>query len=237
MPSPPDVGVVIVAAGRGLRAGQGEAPKQFRPVAGVPLLLRALRPFLSHPAVAVVVAVLPPGVPARPPGWLAELAGDRLRLVEGGAERMDSVARGLEALGPGFGVVVVHDGARPFPDPGVIDAVIAEARAGRPAIAALPVTDTLKEAARDERLGRVVARRTVPREGIWRAQTPQAFPGAVLGQALARCREAGVLATDDAAMVERLGMPVVLVPDAAHNLKVTTADDFLLADALARVER
>src|ERR1043166_2448951 len=91
-----DVGVVVVAAGRGERCGQ--PPKQFRPLAGVPLLLHALRPFLSHPAVASVVAVLPASETQSPPEWLQELLGDRLRLAAGGAARMDSVRRGAAGL-------------------------------------------------------------------------------------------------------------------------------------------
>src|SRR6058998_1017493 len=92
--SRPDIGVVIVAAGAGVRAGPGE-PKQFRPVHGVPMLLRALRAFTSHPDVEQVVVVLPVGYAARPPDWLARLVGARLRPVTGGASRAQSVRAGL----------------------------------------------------------------------------------------------------------------------------------------------
>src|SRR5437762_7210698 len=95
--SPPDVGVVIVAAGAGARAGPGE-PKQFRPIHGVPMLLRALRPFTSHPDVGHVVVALPAGFETRPPDWLAKLVGERLALVAGGATRAQSVRAGLRAL-------------------------------------------------------------------------------------------------------------------------------------------
>lgn len=236
MPLPPDVGAVVVAAGRGRRAGAGE-PKQFRLVAGVPVLLRALRPFLDHPQVARVVVVLPPETARRPPDWLTCWVGDRVRLVEGGAERMDSVERGLDALGADLPIVVIHDGARPFPDRRVIDAVLEEARAGRSAIAAVPVSDTLKEGAEDPALGRATIRRTVARDGLWRAQTPQAFPQGLLAEALRLSREAGLVFTDDAGMVEQLGLPVVLVPDTDRNLKITSTEDFRLAEALAGIER
>jgi 2-C-methyl-D-erythritol 4-phosphate cytidylyltransferase len=163
-----------------------------------------------------------------PPPWLAQLAGGALDIVAGGAERTDSVRAGLAALPPACEVVLVHDAARPFVGRDVIDAVIAEARAGRSAIAAVPVSDTLKEAAAD---GRTVER-TVPRDRLWRAQTPQGFPRQVLEAAHAAAGDR--LATDDAALVERSGGSVRLVPDSARNFKVTTADDLTLADLWAR---
>ena len=228
-----DVGVVVVAAGRGRRVG-GE-PKQFRLLAGRPVVAHALEPFQRHPAVGEVMLVVPSDVVAVPPAWIAGLA-DRVRLVAGGAERADSVEAGLRALGPESTVVLVHDGARPFPDPDVIDRVIAVAREGRGAIAALPVTDTLK-AGTPGAAGTSVVRRTVPRDDLWRAQTPQGFPRAVLARALARARAGGVVPTDDSAAVEADGTEVVLVADVARNLKITTAADLALAQAMLEAGR
>jgi 2-C-methyl-D-erythritol 4-phosphate cytidylyltransferase len=219
--SPPDVAVVIVAAGAGARAGPGE-PKQFRPILGVPMVLRALRPFLSHPQVDQVVVTLPPGHAAHPPDWLGKLAGERLRLVAGGSSRADSVRAGLAALGRPVTIVLVHDGARPFVSRETIDGVIARARTGVGAVAAVPVTDTVKDVA-ERRITRSLAR-----ERLWRAQTPQGFPRAMLERAYA------ALAPGDAELCERAGLAVEVVPDSPHNLKVTTADDFRLAEALAR---
>jgi 2-C-methyl-D-erythritol 4-phosphate cytidylyltransferase len=227
VPSPRDVGVVIVAAGRGVRLG-GDVPKQFLPLAGVPMLLRTLRAFTSHPSIAETVIVLPAGDPA-PPAWLAPLLGDALRVVPGGAERMDSVAAGMLALGLGSAIVLVHDAARPFVSQETISAVIEVARGGEAAIAAIPVTDTLKECAATE----AVVARTVPRALLWRAQTPQAFPRAVLIAAHAHARAARTVGTDDASLVEAMGGTVRLVPDSARNFKVTTADDFALAELVA----
>ncbi|OLC97708.1 MAG: 2-C-methyl-D-erythritol 4-phosphate cytidylyltransferase [Gemmatimonadetes bacterium 13_1_40CM_2_70_7] len=224
-----DVGVVIVAAGAGVRAGPGE-PKQFRSILGVPMLLRALRPFTSHPDVDHVVVTLPPGYAERPPDWLGRLAGERLTLVAGGETRAHSVAAGLKAL-RASAVVLVHDAARPFVVRGTIDAVIARARTGVAAIAALPVSDTVKEVTDDT--GRRVAR-TVPRERLWRAQTPQGFPREMLDQVYAGLGKLDGAATDDAELCERVGLPVEVVPDSPHNLKVTTAEDFRIAEALAR---
>jgi 2-C-methyl-D-erythritol 4-phosphate cytidylyltransferase len=229
---PRDVGVIVVAAGRSTRLGGGAA-KQYRPVAGVPLVLRAVRPFAAHPDVAQVVLVLPPDDVGRPPAFLAPHQGSALTLVAGGAERADSVAAGLAALRAECHIVLVHDGARPFPARQVIDQVIAYARAGEGAIAAVPVTDTIKEASAEEPT-RVAS--TVPRAGLWRAQTPQGFPRALLERAYARAGGDASGATDDAALVEACGGTVRLVADTARNLKVTTPDDLAMAEHLAGLE-
>jgi len=227
--SRPDVGVVVVAAGAGVRAGPpADEPKQFRSILGVPMLLRALRPFTSHPDVALVVIAVPARVAARPPEWLATLVGERLALVAGGASRAQSVRAGLAALPAGAGVVLVHDGARPFVSRETIDAVIAKARAGVGAVAAVPVSDTVKEVVEGSRITK-----TVSRERLWRAQTPQGFPRDMIERAYALLAN-GDAASDDATLCERAGLPVEVVPDTAYNFKVTTADDFRIAEALAR---
>jgi 2-C-methyl-D-erythritol 4-phosphate cytidylyltransferase len=225
--SPPDVGVVIVAAGAGLRAGPGE-PKQFRSILGVPMLLRALRPFTSHPDVEHVVVALPQGLAERPPEWLGKLVGERLTLVAGGTTRPESVRAALRALRPGLPVVLVHDGARPFVSRTTVDAVIARARRGVGAVAALPMSDTVKEVTDGARIAR-----TVTRERLWRAQTPQGFPRAWLDEVYGKKRN-GEAATDDAELCERAGYPVEVVADLPHNLKITTPEDFRVAEALAR---
>ena len=139
------------------------------------------------------------------------------------------MAAGLAALASACTTVLVHDAARPFVERPVIDAVIARARAGEGAVAAVRVSDTLKEASVED--PSLVAR-TLPRDGLWRAQTPQGFPREVLERAHAAAPGANA-ATDDAALVERLGVPVRLVPDSPRNLKVTTAEDLALAELLA----
>jgi len=226
--SPPDVGVVVVGAGAGVRAGPGE-PKQFRPILGVPMLLRALRPFTSHPDVAHVVAVLPRAFAEHPPEWLAKLIGERLGLAAGGETRIASVRAGVGALPPSCAFILVHDAARPFPSRATIDAVIARARGGVGAVAAVPLSDTVKEVAGEARVAR-----TIPRERLWRAQTPQGFPRDMLVEALHRLPLGDPAPTDDGELCERAGFPVDVVPDTPHNFKVTTSDDFRIADALAR---
>lgn len=227
--SQPDVGVVVVAAGAGVRAGPGE-PKQFRPILGVPMLLRALRPFTSHPEVLHVVVALPPAYVEHPPEWLAKLLGERLALVPGGAQRADSVRAGLAALPPAVAVVLVHDAARPFVGRSTIDVVIARARGGVGAVAGVPLNDTVKEVTEERRITK-----TVDRSHLWRAQTPQGFPRTMLEAAYARWSSGdAAVPTDDAEVCERAGFPVEVVTDSPHNVKITTTDDFRVAEALAR---
>jgi 2-C-methyl-D-erythritol 4-phosphate cytidylyltransferase len=226
---PRDVGVVVVAAGQGLRAGGGE-PKQFRPIAGVPMLLRALRPFTAHPDVAQGVVVLPADVVASPPSWLAELAGEMLTLVAGGAERTDSVRNGVETLRSDVTLALVHDGARPFVDRALIDRVVARARGGAGVVPALMVSDTIKKVTGTS----AEVAETVSRDGLYRAQTPQGFPVKVLRAAFAAPTRPGFAPTDEASLVEETGVGVVvLVEGSALNLKITSPDDFMLAEAIA----
>jgi len=202
----------------------------------VPMVLRALRPFTSHPEVAQVVLVLPPEDAANPPAFLSAhsvsslSASSAFTIVPGGAHRVDSVRAGLAALGRECVVVLVHDGARPFVDRSVIDAVIGLARGGEGAVPAVPLSDTLKEATAGDS---TLIKCTRPRAQLWRAQTPQGFPRAVLEEAHARAARDGHRATDDAALVEAIGVPVRLVPDSSRNLKVTTPEDLALAELLA----
>jgi 2-C-methyl-D-erythritol 4-phosphate cytidylyltransferase len=154
--------------------------------------------------------------------------------VAGGAHRADSVRAGLAALRAECVVVLVHDGARPFVQRQVIDTVITHARQGEAAVPAVPLSDTLKEVARNDPT-RIV--RTRPRARLWRAQTPQGFPRKVLEEAHARAARLGRRATDDAALVEAMGFPVRLVPDFGNNIKITTPEDLALAELLAGAER
>ena len=218
--------MLVVAAGVGRRVGGGVL-KQYREIGGVPMLLRALRPFVAHPTVRHVVVALPATHAAAPPEWLAALAGKALSFVAGGVERHSSVQKALAALDPACGIVLVHDAARPFVERATIDAVIAAAREGTGAVAAVPINDTLKEAGRDGTI-----RRTVPRDELWRAQTPQGFPREMLQRAHDAAGP-GADATDDAMLVERLGEPVRVVADSPANFKITTADDLALAEAWA----
>ena len=222
-----DVGVVIVAGGSGSRAsGSTGELKQFRWVGDKPMLLHAVHAFQRRTDVALVVCVLPRSHAADPPPWLFQCDLDRLLVSTGGKDRGESVMSGLEDLPDELTVAVIHDAARPLVTDATIDAVIAEARKGHGAVAALPVVDTLKEV---DAHGRIT--RTIARDRLWRAQTPQAFPLRMIEHAYVEATRAGVTATDDAALVERLGLDVVVVRGSERAMKVTEESDF------ARVER
>jgi len=231
MTSAPDVGVVLVAAGASSRLA-GTELKQFRWVAGKPMLLHSLQRFHERRDVVMVVCVLPRQYAGDPPPWIFQSDVDRLLVSVGGRERGDSVLHGLEDLPDEARIVVVHDAARPMVAMDVIDRVIGEARAGRGAVAALPVSDTLKEV---DSLGRIV--RTVPREGLWRAQTPQAFPRAMIEHAYAEAKRTATHATDCAALCEAQGFEVVVVRGSESAVKVTEEADFGLLEAMARARQ
>jgi 2-C-methyl-D-erythritol 4-phosphate cytidylyltransferase/2-C-methyl-D-erythritol 2,4-cyclodiphosphate synthase len=221
------VGVVIAAGGRGSRIG-GAVPKQLLEVGGRSVLQRSLAAFDDHPAVSELVVVLPESLLGDGPA----LAGDLKRtprFVAGGARRQDSVANGVAALGPDVDVVLVHDAARPFVSPRLIDRVIDAAVEAGAAVPALPVRDTVKRA---DGLSRQV-RMTIPREEIWLAQTPQGFRRDVLTDAIARVG-AGVDATDEGMLAELAGHPVRIVDGEPGNVKITTPED--LATARARFD-
>ena len=228
----PDVGVVIVAGGSGSRAsGTTGELKQFRWVGDKPMLLHAVQAFQRRADVALVVCVLPRSHAADPPPWLFQCDLDRLLVSTGGNDRGESVWSGLEDLPDELTIAVIHDAARPLVTDATIDAVISEARKGHGAVAALPVVDTLKEV---DATGRIA--RTIERTGLWRAQTPQAFPLRVIEHAYVEARRAGVTATDDAALVERLGLDVVVVRGSERAMKVTEESDFARAERLAALE-
>ena len=222
-----DVGVVIVAAGTGSRTGSTEL-KQFRWVAGKPMLLHSLQTFMARPDVAMVVCVLPRAYAGDPPPWIFQCDIDRLLVAAGGRGRGDSVLAGLEDMPPPVRIVLIHDAARPFVDDATITRVVAAARAGSGAVAALPLHDTLKRAGEDRRITA-----TVERDALWRAQTPQGFPREMIERAYVEARRENVHATDDAALCERLGLPVMIVAGSERAFKITEESDFARAEALA----
>lgn len=223
-----DVGVVIVAGGSGTRADTGDGElKQFRWVAGKPMLLHSVQTFMARPDVASVVCVLPRRYAGDPPPWLFQCDLDRLSMSVGGRTRSESVANGLDDLSDEAAIVLVHDAARPLVGDDTIDRVIQMVRGGTCAVAALPVVDTLKEVDAE---GVIV--RTVDRSALWRAQTPQGFPRAVIVDMHRRARADRVTPTDDASLCERYGIPVRVVRGSERALKVTDAGDFARVDAL-----
>jgi 2-C-methyl-D-erythritol 4-phosphate cytidylyltransferase len=220
-----DVGVVIVAGGSSSRTEGGEL-KQLRWVAGKPMLLHSLQLFQSRPDVAMVVCVLPNRYAGDPPPWLFQCDLERMLISVGGRVRGESVRNGLEDLPDECKIVLIHDAARPLTTPEMIERVVVEARAGRGAIAALPVVDTLK---RIDEHGRIIG--TVDRANLWRAQTPQGFPREMIMRAHHEAQAAGIDATDDAALCERIDEPVVVVRGSERAMKVTDEGDFARVEA------
>ena len=218
------VAALIVAAGRGNRAGPG-APKQYRHIAGEPVLRRTLSAFADHPGISTVQAVIHPqdveAYEAAASG-LAKL----LPAIPGGATRQASVLAGLEALeGPnGPDLVLVHDGARPFVSQRLISDCIAALASHDGALAALPITDTIRRGAAG------LAGETVPRDGLWRAQTPQGFRFRSILEAH-RAAE-GQDFTDDAAVAAMAGIDVALVEGDEDNFKITSAADIERAERM-----
>ncbi|MBP5855570.1 bifunctional 2-C-methyl-D-erythritol 4-phosphate cytidylyltransferase/2-C-methyl-D-erythritol 2,4-cyclodiphosphate synthase [Marivibrio halodurans] len=222
----PTVAVLVVAAGRGVRAGGG-MPKQYRPLAGRPLIRHSVTAFLGHPEVTTVRVV----IASEDGGLYAESLGD-LALPEpvtGGSTRQISVFTGLETLAANDppDIVLIHDAARPFVGAELIARVIAVAGTDGGAIPATAVTDTLKRAAPGT--DRIAG--TVPRDGLFQAQTPQAFRFGDILAAHRAAAEAGIEATDDAALMEWIGRPVTLVAGDPEGMKVTESADFARAEA------
>jgi 2-C-methyl-D-erythritol 4-phosphate cytidylyltransferase len=218
---------IIVAAGGGTRLGRGE-PKAFVPLAGRPMLTYSLATVARVAAIVEVIIATPAGMEdaARAEAHAAGLTIP-VKITAGGAERQDSVRIALALTGVDSDLVIVHDAARPFASAQLFAACLdAAARAGG-AIAATAVADTLK------RVDDHVITATIARAGLWQAQTPQAFRRALLAEAHARALKAGLVATDDADLVERVGGQIEIVEGSVRNFKITTLADLELAAALA----
>jgi 2-C-methyl-D-erythritol 4-phosphate cytidylyltransferase len=221
------VAALVLAAGRGERLGL-PMPKAFVPLVGRPLILHALAAMASVPAIDRVVPVIARAELGRWERLAPELAGipKLAEPVFGGAERQDSVRAGLATLGPEIEWVAVHDAARPFVRPAAVVRVLEAARASGAAILAAPVSDTIKRV----RAGCVVE--TPPRAECWAAQTPQVFRVELLREALAEAGAEGRVATDDAQLVEWLGVAVAVVQGDLDNWKLTRPDDLAAAERL-----
>lgn len=220
------VTAIIAAGGAGRRLGAA-VPKQLLDVAGQSMLARSVRAFDTHPEVHDIIVALPAELVDEARSRVGEVKGG-IAFVAGGTTRQDSVARAFDRVSHATDVVLVHDAARPFVTPDVISRTIAGAAAHGAAIAAIPVTDTVKRVAGGSN-GDVIAE-TLPRDAIFLAQTPQGFRRRVLGDAVALGR-AGVDATDEAGLAEQAGHPVRIVAGDADNVKITTTADLEAARA------
>lgn len=225
---------LIVAAGRGSRASSpGSPPKQYSLLNGVSILRRTVLAFLNHPRISSVTVVIHADDDDL---YMAAMKGLPAKLtmpLAGGTTRQDSVRLGLEGLvAQGHDAVLIHDAARPFVSEEVISGIIDALARAPGAIAALPVTDTLKE----EAPGLLVAR-TISRDRLWRAQTPQGFRfNAILdAHRAAHTQKAGGM-TDDAAIAEWAGLRVAIAPGSEANIKLTTIEDLAMAERRLQAE-
>ena len=219
---------IVVAAGKGTRLG-GDQPKQFLELCGVPIIIHTLRQFERCEAIKEIIVVVPAESTAAFSSLAEKFEVRKLsRVVSGGATRAQSVLCGLNAI-DNAEIVAVHDGVRPFVTPDEIDRVVAAARAGGAAILVAPVADTIKEIENRR------VKSTPPRPGLRRALTPQCFRYDLLKRAFDELDEveaAGIEVTDDSLLVERLGAEIIAVEGSARNIKITRAEDLVLAEAI-----
>ncbi|MDK2817364.1 MAG: 2-C-methyl-D-erythritol 4-phosphate cytidylyltransferase [Moorella sp. (in: firmicutes)] len=219
--------LIVAAAGQGRRLGAG-SNKVFLPLGDKPILAHTLAVAEASPMVdEVIVVTRPEDIPMCHQVVTAGPYRKVRQIVAGGKERQDSIAAGLKAVAPVAEWVAVHDGARPFLSPVLLERVIAAARDTGAAIAALPVKETIKRGNTED-----MVTATLERRGLWAAQTPQVFRRDWLAAAYREAEINGWQATDDAALVERAGYPVKLVPGEEVNIKITTPGDLALARAL-----
>ena len=219
------VGAIIPAAGRGKRIG-ASVPKQFLEIQGRPLLHHTLMVFASCKLIDYVVLVMPRAdVDEMGEDWLNKYEIVR-KVVVGGEQRQDSVYNGFNSLEEGTDIVVVHDGVRPFTTPQMITATVEAAQQHGAAITAIPVSDTVKQAADG------FVKQTVSRDGLWRVQTPQAFQCGLLQQAFKKAKKDSYYGTDEGSLVEYLGERVKIVPGSELNIKITRKEDLVLGESL-----
>jgi 2-C-methyl-D-erythritol 4-phosphate cytidylyltransferase len=219
-------GAVIVAAGRGLRLGR---PKQFIELAGVPMVGWSIQTFAAMPEIAeLVIATEPESIEPLRELALRLAPNLRQRVVRGGQLRQDSAREGIMALSDRCDAALIHDGARPLVTAADVRAGMREVRAGRASLLAEPVVDTIKLVDRDS----LIVGATLDRGTLWAAQTPQFALTAELRAAHERGRLDGVAVTDDAALLERIGISVVVVASTSENFKVTLPGDVIRAETI-----
>jgi 2-C-methyl-D-erythritol 4-phosphate cytidylyltransferase len=225
---------IIVAAGEGRRIG-GEVPKIYLPVCGRPMVLRTLDQFFSTQAIEEVVLVIAADEFLRCETMLRDdsaLANRPWILQSGGPTRQQSVKKGLEKIGSDTDIVVIHDGARPFVSPALIDRCVQATRDKGAVVVGVPVRDTIKIVANDRWV-----QTTLSRSSLWAIQTPQVFRKQWIVEAHDRAAREAFEATDDAMLVERIGKPVFVVDGESTNIKITTPEDVWFAEALLREKR
>lgn len=220
--------VILPAAGRSTRFGNAKQKKVFAELEGRAVWLRAAEPFVNRDDVAqTIVVIAPEDRELFEVRYRASVAFLNIRVIDGGAERSDSIAKALEILEPDCEFVAIHDAARPCVTGEQIDAVFAAAQAHGAALLAVPVADTIKRAGADR-----LTVETVPRRDLYLAQTPQVFRRDLLLRAYANRAKLGADVTDDTQLVEAIGQSCAVVESTALNLKITSQADLRLASAV-----
>lgn len=227
-----NAGAIITAGGTGKRFhGEGidELPKQFIPLTGKPVIIHSIQSFEISEFISEIVVVVPENLIEYTQTEIVDKFDIKkvLKVIGGGKQRQESVGIGLGSLSTTTEIVVVHDGVRPFITPKIIGDVINQAADTGAAIAAIPATDTIKQSGSEQSI-----ERTLSREKIWLAQTPQAFQHQILEEAFEKAAKEGYLGTDEAELVERLGKKIKLVLASKYNIKITTAEDLELGELI-----
>lgn len=220
--------VILPAAGKSTRFGDPSVKKIYADLRGRAVWLRAIEPFVGRKDVGQLILA----IADEDREWFDirfhdDVESHGVTVIEGGAERYETVARALESVDPRCGFVAIHDAARPCLLPEIIDAVFAAALASGAALPALPVAETIKRVGPDDRTVE-----TVPRAGLYLAQTPQVFRRELLAAAYAGRHVHGSVITDDCQLVEAIGHRCTVVPGSRLNLKITTREDLDLACAI-----
>jgi 2-C-methyl-D-erythritol 4-phosphate cytidylyltransferase len=224
--------VILPAAGRSTRFGDPKQKKIYAELEGRALWLRAVEPFLNREDVEqIILAIAPEDREMFDRRYHASVVFLNIEVIEGGAERTETVACALEHVKPACQYVAVHDAARPCLTGALVTAVFAAARQHGAALLATAVTDTIKRAGGDR-----FTTETVPRDDLFLAQTPQVFRRDWLVQAYAQRQQLGTGATDDTQLVEALGHRCAIIPGSPLNLKITTPDDLRLAAAIVSLQ-
>jgi 2-C-methyl-D-erythritol 4-phosphate cytidylyltransferase len=221
---------IIPAGGVGRRMGNG-IPKQYLPLAGIPILVRTLQAFQRSPVVDEIFLAVPEGdIPEVRQAIVAGYGLSKVHLIlPGGRERQDSVRNALQYAGDEHGIIVIHDGVRPFVSGDLIGRAVAAAREFGAITVGAPVKDTVKEVTAEGWVNK-----TITREGLWLTQTPQVFRKPIIIAAYQKAAADGFYGTDDASLVERMEIPVRMIPGDSDNIKVTTPEDLLLGDLIIR---
>jgi len=224
--------VIVVAAGKGERMGT-MLPKPFLSLLGIPLLIHTLRAITASSLVHKIILVIAKERESLSRELLQSHGSFSvpISLVYGGNERQDSVRFGLAALDPDSEIVAIHDAARPFLTPDILDASIHAAAEYGGAVVAVPARDTIKRVTESG-----IVTETVPRQQLWLAQTPQTFQVALIREAHARAAAENIIMTDDAALLEWSGKPVKVIVGSQRNFKITTPEDLVLAEMILAAE-